>query len=78
MNVTGLRRAGLGVEEIGQIKEAYRVLFASGVKLQDALATLDMLGSDGNSRGAELAVFVRKSERGIARPNRRGHERPDD
>ena len=78
VNVTGLRRAGLGVEEIGQIKEAYRVLFASGVKLQDALATLDMLGSDGNSRGAELAVFVRKSERGIARPNRRGHEWPND
>ena len=78
VNVIGLRRAGLGVEEIGQIKEAYRVLFASGVKLQDALATLDMLSSDGNSRGAELAVFVRKSERGIARPNRGRHELPDD
>ena len=72
LNLVGLRRAKLDRDRIRGIKEAYRTLFAPGVKLEDALARLDALGANGNPAGAEYAAFVRASERGIARPPRRG------
>ena len=62
----------MGRDRIRGIREAYRTLFAPGVKLEDALARLDTLGANGNPAGAEYAAFVRASERGVARPARRG------
>ncbi len=72
LNLVGLRRAKVGRDRIRGIREAYRTLFASGVKLEDALARLDTLGANGNPAGTEYAAFVRASERGVACPARRG------
>jgi UDP-N-acetylglucosamine acyltransferase len=62
LNVVGLRRAGFALDQIRGLKEAFRILFRSGLSLQDALAVLEA------SPFAEiraLAEFARSSRRGF-------------
>src|SRR5438876_2453966 len=37
LNVIGLKRAGFQLSDIAELKKAYRILFRSGLKLEDAL-----------------------------------------
>lgn len=64
LNVVGLRRAGFSREEIGALKNAYRILYRSGLKLDDALKQIDAIGTE---HTRHLASFIRGSERGICR-----------
>src|SRR6202521_3101374 len=41
LNLVGLRRAGLKPPEIAALKTAYRILYRSGLKLEDALAKIE-------------------------------------
>ncbi len=65
LNLVGLRRAGFSREEIGALKEAYRILYRSGLKLADALARIESELNTEHTR--HLVRFVRASERGICR-----------
>jgi len=65
LNRVGLRRAGVGNDRIRRLKRAYRTLFHSGLRLEEALARLAGAGGDEIGR---LVEFIRGSERGIARP----------
>ncbi len=66
VNVIGLQRAGYTDEQIGRIKEAYRLVFRARLQLEEALARLrEDLGVH-----PEIAHFIRfleGSERGITR-----------
>ena len=64
LNIVGLRRAGFSMEDVRQLKEAYRLLFRANLKLQDALARIDEIDSP---HTRHLAEFIRRSERGICR-----------
>jgi UDP-N-acetylglucosamine acyltransferase len=65
LNLTGLRRAGLSAQEISSLKRAYRLLYRTGLKLQDALARINAeLESE---HTIHLAHFITQSKRGIAR-----------
>ena len=65
LNLTGLRRAGVSAQEIGSLKRAYRMLYRTGLKLEDALARIN---SELQSEHAlHLAHFIKQSKRGIAR-----------
>ncbi|HLK20969.1 MAG TPA: acyl-ACP--UDP-N-acetylglucosamine O-acyltransferase [Bryobacteraceae bacterium] len=64
LNLVGLRRAGFSREEISALKNAYRILYRSGLKLEDALKQIDALGTE---HTRHLASFIRSSERGICR-----------
>ncbi len=69
LNLVGLRRAGFTASDVAVLKRAYRLLYLSGLKLDDALARID---SECDSDAARhLVRFVRASERGIARPSRK-------
>jgi len=66
VNVIGMQRAGMADDQIGRIKQAYKVVFRSNLGLQEAIAQL----------GAELAGypeidhlidFLKGSQRGITR-----------
>ena len=66
INLVGMKRAGMEEEQIGRIKQAYKVIFRSNLGLQEALAEL----------AAELAgypevdhfiEFLKGSQRGITR-----------
>jgi UDP-N-acetylglucosamine acyltransferase len=66
INSIGLQRSGMSEEQIGRVKEAYRIVFRSKLELKAALAQL------GAELGAhpEIAHFLRfleGSERGLLR-----------
>src|SRR5690606_14866461 len=65
MNFEGMRRRGWSTEVIGQLRQAYKIVFRQGLTLEQALEKLDALGG-----GPELQLFIdslRASERGITR-----------
>ena len=66
LNTVGMERAGLAAEEIADLKKAYRLLYTSGFKLQDALDRI--LNECGTGYARRLVEFVRSSQRGICRP----------
>jgi UDP-N-acetylglucosamine acyltransferase len=66
LNTVGMERAGFAVEEISDLKKAYRLLYTSGLKLQEALERILAACATGHAR--RLVEFVRSSERGICRP----------
>ncbi|HTD42914.1 MAG TPA: acyl-ACP--UDP-N-acetylglucosamine O-acyltransferase [Bryobacteraceae bacterium] len=65
LNLVGLRRAGFGDEEIRALKAAYRLLYRSGLKLEDALQRID--AELPNEPTRHLTCFIRSSQRGICR-----------
>jgi UDP-N-acetylglucosamine acyltransferase len=69
LNVVGLRRAGFTAEQISSLKKAYRLLYRSGLKLEEALARIEAEVATEEAR--HLVAFIRRSERGIARPRAR-------
>ncbi|MEO7143003.1 MAG: acyl-ACP--UDP-N-acetylglucosamine O-acyltransferase [Bryobacteraceae bacterium] len=65
INTTGLRRAGFTVREIAALKQAYRILYRSGLKLAAALDRIEAEAPTGHTR--HLVEFIRSSKRGICR-----------
>jgi UDP-N-acetylglucosamine acyltransferase len=66
LNTIGLERAGFSAEQIGRVKEAYRILFRSGLQLKEALERLrgELAG---HPEIDHLVAFVARSERGLTR-----------
>ena len=62
VNSVGLRRAGFSESERRALKEAYRILFRSGIPLEEALSRLD-----GDENVSHLIDFIRGSKRGVTR-----------
>ena len=65
LNLVGLRRAGFTKEEITALKSAYRILYRSGLKLEEALGRIEVELDTEQTR--HLVRFVRGSKRGICR-----------
>jgi UDP-N-acetylglucosamine acyltransferase len=66
INVRGLRRRGFTDEQIVAIKRAYKTLYHSGLRLQDALAELRRAGRT-SPHVALFAEFIEASKRSIVR-----------
>lgn len=76
LNRVGLKRAGFTAENLSTLKTIYRILFGSGLRLEDSLQRIEAEAP--GPLGAEIVQFVRNSRRGIARPiSRRRHEPAD-
>lgn len=65
LNRVGLRRAGFASDDIAALKAAYKILYRSGLKLEEALETIENGVSTEHTR--HLVAFIRSSKRGIAR-----------
>jgi len=65
LNLVGLRRAGYKASDVSVLKKAYQILYRSGLKLQDALAKIEM--EIPTPETLHLVNFIRRSERGICR-----------
>jgi UDP-N-acetylglucosamine acyltransferase len=65
LNLVGLRRAGFAKEHIAALKLAYKILYRSGLKLEDALSQIEAQVSTEHTR--HLVDFIRGSKRGICR-----------
>ncbi|MDJ0955946.1 MAG: acyl-ACP--UDP-N-acetylglucosamine O-acyltransferase [Arenicellales bacterium] len=66
INVKGIKRRGFSEEDITELKKAYKILYRSGLSLNDALDKLRCSGWQTPNVG-ELIEFILASERGIIR-----------
>jgi UDP-N-acetylglucosamine acyltransferase len=66
LNVVGLQRAGMTEEQIGRVKQAYKIVFRSNLGLAEAIAQLDQeLGR--HPEVAHFVAFLKGSQRGVTR-----------
>jgi UDP-N-acetylglucosamine acyltransferase len=65
LNLVGLKRAGFLPDEIRLLKAAYRLLYRSGLKQEEALRRIEAELPSEHTR--HLVAFIRRSERGICR-----------
>ena len=66
INTVGLQRAGFTEEQVGRVKDAYRIVFRAKLPLKDALAQVrDEMGQ--HPEIAHWVKFIESSERGILR-----------
>ena len=65
-NVVGLKRRGLDDEAVRTVRRAYRVLFQSKLRLEDALVRLRAEFPD-SREVAHMVGFIEGSQRGICR-----------
>ena len=68
LNIVGLKRAGFTTQQVSALKTAYRLLYRSALKLDDALARIET--EVPTPETAHLVAFIRSSKRGICRENR--------
>ncbi|MCW8993230.1 MAG: acyl-ACP--UDP-N-acetylglucosamine O-acyltransferase, partial [Gammaproteobacteria bacterium] len=64
LNLVGLKRAGFKLEELRILKQAYKLLFRSGLSLQEIISQLRALDSPPASH---LAEFISDSRRSFHR-----------
>ncbi len=75
INLIGLRRAGFLQDQIKEVRQAFRLLFRSGLPLNKALDRL--AESVSTDAGRRIVEFIREpSKRGIL-PGRRSYESPE-
>jgi UDP-N-acetylglucosamine acyltransferase len=65
LNTVGLRRAGFTAADLHALKDAYRILYRSGLKLDEALESIE--AEVPGQHAQHLVEFIRASKRGIAR-----------
>jgi UDP-N-acetylglucosamine acyltransferase len=65
LNLVGLKRAGFAPDEVQALKAAYKILYRSGLKLEEALRRIEAEIQTEHAR--HLVRFIRSSERGICR-----------
>ena len=66
LNTVGLRRAGFSTESIGNLKTAYKIIFRSGLGLEQALQKV-MNELPHSQEIIHLAEFVSETRRGVTR-----------
>jgi UDP-N-acetylglucosamine acyltransferase len=65
LNMVGLRRAGFKASDVSLLKQAYNLVYRSGMKLEEALARIE--AEIPSEHTLHLVNFIRRSERGICR-----------
>ena len=66
LNSEGLKRRGFDSQQISAIKRAYRILYQSGKRLEEAVTSIEAEAGD-NAELQLFAGFLRQSERSIVR-----------
>ena len=72
LNLVGMRRGGLSRETIMEIKRAYKALFRSGKRLQDAMAELE--ATHPCKEVQHIIDFCKTSPRGVATAKTKLHD----
>ena len=65
LNLVGLKRCGFKLADINPLKTAYKLLYRSNLKLEDALQRIESEVPTPHTR--HLVEFIRASKRGICR-----------
>ncbi|NOY14187.1 MAG: acyl-ACP--UDP-N-acetylglucosamine O-acyltransferase [Deltaproteobacteria bacterium] len=67
VNLTGLKRRGYSAEALANIKQMYKLVFRSNLKLEDAIVKIETDFSAAAEEVATYLGFLKKSKRGLAR-----------
>lgn len=65
INLTGLKRRGFSVDVLAALRRAYRIIYRSGLRLEEALTQLREMQDCGEVKA--FVDFIVRSERGIIR-----------
>ena len=68
LNLVGLQRNGFSEETIRRVKEAYRILYRRGLKLEEAMVLLREHAAE-VAEVRDMLTAIEQSHRGIARPD---------
>jgi UDP-N-acetylglucosamine acyltransferase len=66
INAVGLERQGFGSESIRQIRKAYKIVYKSGLKLEEAIQTLEELAGEA-PEVLRMVDFLKQTGRSIIR-----------
>jgi UDP-N-acetylglucosamine acyltransferase len=66
LNLIGMKRRGFSEETIRGIKKAYRMIFRSGMRLEEALEMV-VEELESTTELDHFVNFIKESQRGIAR-----------
>jgi UDP-N-acetylglucosamine acyltransferase len=66
INSEGLKRRGFSAEQLRNLKNAYRILYRSELRLEDALQQLRVL-AESQPEVAVMVAFLESSQRSITR-----------
>lgn len=66
LNTIGLQRAGFGEEQLARVKQAYKIVFRSGLGLAEAIAELEKELA-AHPEIAHLVAFLKGTQRGVTR-----------
>lgn len=69
LNLVGMKRRGYSSEIIEDVKSAYRILFLSGLPMEEALDQLEAANPGQELR--QMIEFIHTSKRGIVRPSKK-------
>ncbi len=67
LNLVGLKRRGFGREALSNIKNMYKLVFRSNLKLEEAIRQIEEQFDTSADEVATYLDFLRNSERGLAR-----------
>jgi len=67
LNLVGLKRRGFTPEALANIKQMYKLIFRSNLKLDEAISRIEEQFDKSASEVATYLDFLHKSERGLAR-----------
>ncbi|WP_321372073.1 acyl-ACP--UDP-N-acetylglucosamine O-acyltransferase [uncultured Desulfuromusa sp.] len=67
LNLTGLKRRGFSREALANIKNMYKLVFRSNLKLEEAVAQIESQFDMTSSEVTAYLEFLQKSERGLVR-----------
>ena len=65
INLVGLKRAGIGGDNLREIKQLYRLFYRSDLSTSNAMAAATAPGAFTTAEAQEFSEFVQSSERGI-------------
>jgi len=65
LNLVGLKRKGYNLEQIGHLKEVYRILLQEKGKRLDQLAKAEAVLRDDDEAGRSIVEFIRTAKRGL-------------
>lgn len=67
LNLTGLKRRGFSSEALANVKQLYKIVFRSNLKLDEAVTQIEDEFDTSADEVATYLNFIKRSERGLAR-----------
>jgi len=64
LNIEGLKRRGFSLDDLSELKKAYKIIYRENNTVDEAL---EILGQSNNKHIIKLSKFIKSSQRGIVR-----------